>query len=80
MGASAAIFAVLGALVVWVWLNFQRLGNFRYQFLAFFGVLLLLSFLQGLANRSLDFGGHVGGFFIGVCLGIQYMRITRAED
>ena len=30
VGASAAIFAVLGALCVWVWLNFQRLGAFRY--------------------------------------------------
>lgn len=80
VGASAAIFAVLGALIVWVWLNFHRLGTFRYQFLAFFGVLLLLSFLQGLANKSLDFGGHFGGFFIGVCLGVQYIQISRAED
>jgi rhomboid protease GluP len=30
VGASSSIFAVLGALCIWVWLNFQRLGPFRY--------------------------------------------------
>jgi rhomboid protease GluP len=80
VGASASIFALLGVLIIWVWLHFHEMGPYRFQFLAFFLALLLISVVQNLAAKQLDFAGHAGGLIIGACLGVKYLVIDRAED
>ena len=80
VGASGALYAVTGAFVIWVWLNFGRLGPNKYLFLIVFVVLFMFSLMNAASSGTIDIYAHIGGFLVGLPLGILFLRITQPED
>ena len=74
VGASCTIFALIGVMVVWFWLNYHRLGQNRFVFLVFLVLIALFSVMNVLAGANVDIWGHVGGFVIGAPLGVLFLR------
>lgn len=80
VGASGAIFSIVGALGIYYKLNFHRMGQNRYQFLVFFILLLGFSLLNGFIHDHVDGFAHLGGFIVGICCGCLFLRTTVDED
>ena len=80
VGASCTIFALMGALAVWYWLNYYRLGQNRHIFLAFFILIAVFSVMNLLAGANIDIFGHIGGFIAGVPLGVLFLKSELSDD
>jgi membrane associated rhomboid family serine protease len=48
VGASGGVFAIVSAMLVWYWLNYQRIGTERRNFLLILLILNLVTLLMGM--------------------------------
>lgn len=78
VGASGAIFGVVGILVVYL---YRRRGtNFMAQYLRGIGVFILLNFVFGLIpTMNVDNFAHLGGLVGGMLLGLGFDRGESGE-
>jgi rhomboid protease GluP len=77
IGASGAIFGVVGAILYMVIINRGRLENIGTRQIAIFVILTLYG---GIANSSIDQAAHVGGFLAGLLLtALIYRRPKRTN-
>ena len=80
VGASGTIFALMGVIAVWYWLNQERLGPNKYIFLAFFILIGIFTVMNVFSAASVDFYCHIGGFVTGAPLAILYLRPASSFD
>jgi rhomboid protease GluP len=71
VGASGAIFGVVGAMLLIVIVNRGRLEELRTEQMLTF---VLLSLYNGIVNSRIDQAAHVGGFLAGVVLAVLIYR------
>jgi rhomboid protease GluP len=78
IGASGAIFALVGAVLFIVLINKGRLKEISMRQMVWF---VFLSLYGGIANSGIDQAAHVGGFLAGIILAvILYRRKTLHEN
>lgn len=78
IGASGAIFAVVGAMVAIVIFNKGEFGEIGIQQLLFFVVITIIN---GLNSQGIDNAAHVGGLLAGVILGqVLYLGARNKEQ
>ena len=81
VGASTAVYGLVGSYLAFVILNWNYLKfdtERRYNILFFLLVSLLLSLLTVSSGQRIDVLGHLGGFITGVMLGLFLLpRLTR---
>lgn len=82
LGASGAVFGVLGALVCVLVLNRGRLEGFQIKNLLF---MVLLSLYSGFTSSGIDNAAHVGGLMIGFIMtfflkGIQIIKVHKGRE
>jgi membrane associated rhomboid family serine protease len=82
VGASTSLFAVLGCLCTWFYINFDKLGPLKYQYLMFFVIMMAFALMNGFISpgSGVDAWGHMGGFIVGLCLSVLILRATDASD
>jgi len=80
VGASGTIFALLGVLVIWFWLNYYRFGVNRHIFLVFLIVIGFFSLMNVLISQNIDAWGHLGGLIAGLPLGILMLKPQASDD
>ena len=80
MGASCTIFALIGALCVWYWLNFYRMGQNRYVFLVFLLLIGIFSVMNIMAATNIDVFGHLGGLAVGPPIAVLFLRSSSFDD
>ena len=70
VGASSALFAIIGALIVWFWRYWDVMGPMKVQYGIFLGIMILFAFLNGFLDRNsgIDNWGHMGGLIFGLLL------------
>lgn len=69
VGASGAVFGVLGALMVGVWRHRNRVPpSLARHLLTTQGAFVLITLVQGLLQRGIDNAAHVGGLLAGVAM------------
>jgi membrane associated rhomboid family serine protease len=73
VGASGAIFGLLGAFLVIQ----RRLGGDSTQLLVLVGINLVIGFLPGM---SISWQAHVGGLVTGLVLGLIFMSTRRPQQ
>ena len=77
IGASGAIFGVVGAMLYIILINRGRIeGISRRQIVMFAGV----SLLGGIGNVQIDMAGHVGGFIAGLLLAALLYRRQKSKS
>jgi len=69
VGASGAVFALLGAQVLYFWRYRKELGAYARNALQQYGFLLLINLGFGLAVPNIDNTAHLGGLVGGALLG-----------
>mgnify|MGYP001626831126 CR=1 FL=1 len=74
VGASCTIFALLGVLIIWFWVNYYRFGENRKIFLVFLVLIAVFSLMNFLSSSNIDLWGHLGGFLAGVPLGVLLLK------
>ena len=74
VGASGAIFGVVGAMLYIVLRNRGRLADLSAQRLCLF---IAFSVYQGIASGGIDNAGHIGGLVLGFVLGALLYRRDR---
>ena len=72
-GASGAIFGVLGALVVYLFVNRQEFGRLGQREISTVLFLAVINLLNGLASPGVDNWAHVGGLLGGAALGLAVL-------
>ncbi len=72
-GASGAIFGVLGALVVYLFVNRQEFGRLGQREISTVLFLAAINLLNGLASPGVDNWAHVGGLLGGAALGLAVL-------
>ena len=80
VGSSGALYAVSGAFVVFVWLNYRRLGPNKFLFLIIFVLIFLFSLMNAMSSGTIDIYSHVGGFIVGLPMGVLFLRVKDQED
>ena len=79
MGASGALFGILGALVAFFLLHRNHLGDMGRRSLAGLLVLAGVNLMFGLVTAGVDnyahIGGFVGGFALGLAFGPRYVPV-----
>ena len=65
LGASGAVYGLMGAMIAWLLLSRQRNDRTLYGRIAF---ALFLMFYSGTVRENVDQMGHLGGFFCGLIL------------
>ena len=73
LGASGAIFGLLGAFFVIQ----RRLGGNNIQLLILIGINLVIGFLPGF---NISWQAHVGGLIAGCAVAFVYVRTRRADQ
>lgn len=68
IGASGAIYAILGRYVVYLIQSFKSMGKESYPFLIFFGLMFGFGLINGFTTPGVDAWGHVGGVITGILL------------
>lgn len=69
-GASGAIFGLIGAEAVFLYLNRQTLGLFGEERLRSLLGIIVINVLFGIAVPGIDNAGHIGGLLIGMLVGL----------
>lgn len=48
----------------------------------FFGIMMLFALMNGFLTSSsgVDAWGHIGGFYVGLCLSVFVLRTTEMSD
>lgn len=78
IGASGAVFALVGAVLFIVLINKGRLREISIRQMVWF---VFLSLYNGIVNSEIDQAAHVGGFLAGIILAvILYRRKTLHEN
>ena len=81
VGASTAVYGLIGSYLAFVILNWTYLKfdtERRHNIIFFLCVSLLLSLITVSSGQRIDVLGHLGGFFTGVMLGLFLLpRLTR---
>ena len=72
-GASGAIFGVLGALAVYLFVNRQEFGKLGQREITTVLFLAAMNLLNGLTTPGVDNWAHVGGLLGGAALGLAVM-------
>ena len=72
-GASGAIFGVLGALAVYLFVNRQEFGRMGQREITTVLFLAAINLLNGLTTPGVDNWAHVGGLIGGAALGLAIM-------
>lgn len=72
-GASGAIFGVLGALAVYLFVNRQEFGKLGQREITTVLFLAAMNLLNGLTTPGVDNWAHVGGLIGGAALGLAIM-------
>jgi len=80
VGASCTIFALIGALCVWYWLNYHRMGQNRNIFLVFLLLIGIFSVMNIITATNIDVFGHLGGLLTGPPLAVLFLRSSNFED
>ena len=80
VGASCTIFALLGVILIWFWVNYERFGENRKIFLVFLIVIGVFSIMNVFIAKSIDAWGHLGGFITGLPLGILLLKPSGFDD
>ena len=78
VGASGAIFGLLGALVAFFIYHRDRLGSMGRQSLIGLLVLAAINLFFGFAISGVDNYAHIGGFAAGVLLGVSLSPVYRS--
>ncbi len=71
VGASGAIFGLLGAVLVFAYYEKERIGKALITNLI---VIILLNVVIGFSLPSIDISAHLGGFLAGIILGIFFTK------
>ena len=79
VGASGAIFGVLGALVAFYAIHRDRLGEIGRQSLTGLLVIVAINVVFGFIVPGVDNFAHIGGFVAGLLIGMAYSPIYRVE-
>ena len=76
VGASTSLFAVLACLCTWYYLNYDRLGPMKYQYMIFFALMVSFAFLNGFlfSSAGVDSWGHMGGFLYGLAMSFLLLK------
>lgn len=74
-GASGAIFGVLGALAVYLFVNRQEFGRLGQREITTVLFLAAINLLNGLTAPGVDNWAHVGGLVAGAALGLAIMPL-----
>ena len=77
VGASGAIFAVVGAMVSIVIFDREAFKELGIRRLAFFVVLTVGN---GLTTTGIDNAAHIGGLLFGLCVGYFNYKIKRKDN
>mmetsp|Transcript_11109 Transcript_11109/g.21773 ORF Transcript_11109/g.21773 Transcript_11109/m.21773 type:complete len:301 (-) Transcript_11109:1616-2518(-) len=82
VGASCAIFGILGAMLGWILMNWEALGEGPNKIftLLWLGILLIINLVIGFSNATTDNWGHIGGLLTGFCLApvlLQFLDNTK---
>lgn len=78
IGASGAIFAVVGAMVAIVIFNKREFEEIGIQRLLFFVVITIIN---GINSQGIDNAAHVGGLFAGLVLGqVLYLGVRNKKQ
>ena len=76
VGASGAIFGLLGCLLGYLFLNWEALdfpGSRRGETLIIVGLFTIISIISGMSTPNTDNFGHIGGFVGGFLCGIYFL-------
>jgi membrane associated rhomboid family serine protease len=73
VGASGAIFGILGAMLI---LEYQATGRLTGNAMTWIVINLVISFLPG---ANISWGGHVGGLVGGILVTLAYARWGRGQ-
>lgn len=76
VGASGAIFGVVGAMAYIVAVNKGRLENISSRQIIFFAILSLYG---GMTSQGVDNSAHIGGLISGVLLAVLLYRKSKSE-
>ena len=68
VGASGAIFGLLGVTLVFAYLNKNK-NQMSNELLRNITVLIGVNLLIGFSNTGIDNAGHIGGLIGGICIG-----------
>jgi len=69
VGASGAVFGILGAFCIYLLLNRRMLGQMGRQQLTSIGVIVAINVVMGLATTGIDNAAHFGGLLAGGLVG-----------
>ena len=70
----------MGALAIWYWLNYYRMGPNRHIFMVFFILIGVFSVMNVMAASNIDIYGHLGGLITGVPLGVLFLKTESSDD
>ncbi len=73
VGASGAIYGIMGALIAWTLMNRQWSSTRIYYRIA---IALVLMFWVGSSEEGIDYMAHLGGFFAGLLFMGLYLLLT----
>ena len=75
-GASGAIYGIMGAMIVVLWLNRKNRGDVLYRFI----MLVVLMVYGGFTETGVDNVAHIAGFISGIFIGvIVYLTIKKID-
>lgn len=77
VGASASVFGIFGCYVCYFVYNWNVLGPGRNLNIVLYLFFVLISLELPITLMSVDIGGHIGGFFVGILLG--FFLIPKGE-
>ena len=80
VGASGAIFSVLGCMLVWCWLNYHKMDVNRVRFLIIILVINGVTLLMGFLEAHTDAWAHVGGLIVGSAYSFLNLKANGLAD
>ena len=78
IGASTSLYGLLGAYGSYFIYSWEYLGPGRHLNLLLYGFAILMNFTLAMYVPIIDVEGHLGGFVVGLALGLLYLE--RRED
>lgn len=84
VGASTAIFGLIGYYVSYLIIEWQRLGETnpmqRFTLIIFILLILLFNFQIGITETNVDNLGHIGGLIVGIIMGFAIAENDERRD